>query len=129
MQQEDLQSCWIPLTLFNPTRTESVQNLGKKKIIKLLLFVYLYLALSMQFSRTILIRLLLIQDTDTRALTRGAPKSRWDTQIHNLHFKAHKYILLMSLSKTVLFVMYKEKRKGGESVHFIQMPNSCAALR
>lgn len=45
------------------------------------------------------------------ALTRSAPKSRWGTQIHNLHFKAYKYILLMSLSKSLGFVMYKERER------------------
>lgn len=61
-----------------------------KNIIKLLLCVSLYLALGVQFSRPILIRHSLIQDTDTQVFTRSTPKSCRDTQIHNLHYKAYK---------------------------------------
>lgn len=59
-RQQDLQSCWIHLTLFTPT-------------------VYLYLTLRMWFAGTILIRLWLIQDTDMHALTPSAPKLHRDT--------------------------------------------------
>lgn len=87
--QQDSQSCWISVISLQSYKNCRSSEL-MKNIIKLLLCVSLYLALGVQFSRRILIRLSLIQDTDMHTFTHGAPKSCWDTQIHNLHFKTHK---------------------------------------
>lgn len=78
--QQDLQSCCKNCKSSEP----------KEKKPTSWFCVSLYLALSVQFSGAILIRVPLIQDTDMHVFTCGTPKSCRDTQIHNLHFKAYK---------------------------------------